>query len=260
ATLAGGAALPSWLSFNPATRTFTGTPLNGDVGTLNVAVTATDLGGLSASDTFVLAMQNVNDAPTVAVPLADQTVSEDAPFSIQVPANTFADQDAIHGDTLTYSASLANGSALPTWLSFNATTRTFTGTPDDAHVGSLDLRVTATDTGNLTASDVFTLTVQNVNEAPTVAVSLADQTTLEDAPFNFTVPSATFTDQDLVHGERSGRRSRMPISWRLQGVWSRSPLCWLSAMAQLRMTQSIHGLIDAILIGPGTIRVSMRIR
>lgn len=43
----------------------------------------------------------VNHAPTVATPLADQTVPEAAPFSIQVPANTFTDEDA--GDELTFS-------------------------------------------------------------------------------------------------------------------------------------------------------------
>jgi Ca2+-binding RTX toxin-like protein len=194
ATLDGGAALPTWLTFDPVTRILSGTPLNSDVSTLNVAVTATDLGGLSASDTFVLAIQNVNDAPTVANPIADQTVVEDAPFSIQVPANTFADQDA--NDTLTYHASLANGAALPLWLIFNATTRTFSGTPDDAQVGSLDLRVTATDTGTLSAADVFTLTVTNVNEAPTVAAPLADQQATQGAGFSFVVPATTFVDVD----------------------------------------------------------------
>ncbi len=196
ATLAGGVTLPTWLSFNPVTHTFNGTPLNSDVGTLTLAVKATDLVGLSATDTIALAIQNVNDAPTVANPLADQTVPEDAPFSIQVPANTFVDQDAIHGDVLTYSASLANGTALPAWLSFNSTTRTFTGTPDDAQVGSLDLRVTATDSGTLTVSDTFTMTVTNVNEAPTVAAPLADQQATQGTGFSFVVPATTFVDVD----------------------------------------------------------------
>ena len=123
ATLETGAALPSWLSFEASTGTFSGTPLNSDVGLLNVAVKATDGGGLSATQMFALAIQNVNDAPTVANPVADQTVPEGTPFTIQVPANTFADQDA--GDTLTYSATLSTGSALPSWFAFNPTTRTF---------------------------------------------------------------------------------------------------------------------------------------
>ncbi|NTV75870.1 MAG: hypothetical protein HGA66_16905, partial [Holophaga sp.] len=33
------------------------------------------------------------------------------------------------GDTLTYTATQADGSALPTWLTFTAATRTFSGTP-----------------------------------------------------------------------------------------------------------------------------------
>lgn len=197
ATLPGGAALPTWLSFNPVTRTLSGTPLNNDVGTLNVAVTATDLGGLSATDTVALTIQNVNDAPTVANPLADQTTQEDTPFSFVVPTNTFADQDAIHGDTLTYSASLAGGGSLPTWLTFTPTTRTFSGTPLNGDVGSLGLTVTATDSGNLSASTGVTLTVQNVNDAPMVATPLADQTVQEGSPLNIIVPENTFADEDV---------------------------------------------------------------
>jgi Ca2+-binding RTX toxin-like protein len=196
ATRADGTSLPSWSSFNPATRTLSGTPSNADVGMLNVAVHVVDLTGLRVTDTFALTVLNVNDAPTVATPLADQTVLEDAPLTIQVPADTFGDADAIHGDTLTYSATLANGSPLPSWLNLNVTTRTFTGMPDDAQIGGLDLRVTATDTGNLSASDVFTLTVSNVNEAPVVANPLADQSVPAGQKFTFTVPAATFRDVD----------------------------------------------------------------
>ena len=141
----------------------------------------------------------INQAPTVATPLADQIVPEGASINFTIPANTFADPDA--GDTLTYSATLVDGTALPTWLSFDATTHTFTGTPDDAQVGSLNLLVTATDTGNLSVSDIFILTVTNVNEAPTLAALVADQTAAEDSPFSFTVPSATFADEDVIHGD-----------------------------------------------------------
>ena len=52
ATTAEDAALPAWLTFNPATRTFCGTPDSANTGTLGVKVTATDLGGLATSETF----------------------------------------------------------------------------------------------------------------------------------------------------------------------------------------------------------------
>jgi Ca2+-binding RTX toxin-like protein len=194
ATQADGSALPTWLSFNANTRTFTGVPDDAQVGTLSLAVKATDSGGLTAISTFALTVQNVNEAPTVAVPLTDQTVQEDAPLGITVPANTFVDPDA--SDTLTYSATLANGSALPSWLSFNATTRTFTGTPDDAQVGTMNLAVKATDSGGLSATSTFVLTVQNVNEAPTVAAPIADQQATQGTGFSLVVPTTTFADVD----------------------------------------------------------------
>ena len=50
----------------------------------------------------------------------------DQAWSFQVPADTFMDPD---GNALTYSASLDNGSALPSCITFNAATRTFSGTP-----------------------------------------------------------------------------------------------------------------------------------
>ena len=155
-----------------------------------------------------------NQAPTVANPFADQTVQEDAPFSIQVPANTFVDPDA--GNSLTYSASLADGTMLPAWLTFDTATQTFSGTPDDAQVGAFDLKVTATDTGNLSASDVFTLTVQNVNEAPVIAASISDQQVTEGTLFNFVVPAETFSDVDagdtLIYSATLADSTSLP-SW-----------------------------------------------
>lgn len=159
ASLAGGESLPAWLNFDAATQTFSGTSGNTDVGTLALTVTATDSGNLSVSTGFSLLVQNVNDAPTAAAPLADQTAREDAPFNFTVPANTFDDQDMVHGDTLTYGATLAHGSILPSWLSFNPTTRTFSGTPGASDAGVVSLKVTVTDSSALSAFDVFDVMV-----------------------------------------------------------------------------------------------------
>ncbi|MGY6215068.1 ELWxxDGT repeat protein [Methylolobus aquaticus] len=194
ATLADGSPLPAWLSFDPGTRTFTGTPANGDVGTLSLKVTATDSTGALVSDTFALVIANTNDAPTLANAIADQNATEDAVFSFQVPADTFADVDA--SDTLTYTATLADDSALPAWLSFDPGTRTFTGTPANGDVGTLNLKVTATDGSGAAISDTFHLVIANTNDAPTLANAIADQNATEDAVFSFQVPADTFADVD----------------------------------------------------------------
>ncbi|MHB0986531.1 MAG: putative Ig domain-containing protein [Sulfuricella sp.] len=111
----------------------------------------------------------INDAPIVANALSDLGATEDQPFTFTVPTTTFNDDDFIHGDTLAYSATLADGTALPVWLTFDSATRSFSGTPLNADVGSLNLAVAATDTGGLTASSLFTLSVANVNDSPTAA-------------------------------------------------------------------------------------------
>ncbi|MGV0101665.1 Ig family protein [Nostoc sp. DSM 114160] len=194
ATLENGDSLPSWLSFNAATKTFSGTPLNENVGSLNIKVTATDLALAQANDIFVLTVNNTNDPPEVANEIANQQATEDAVFTFIIPDNTFKDVDA--GDTLTYTATLENGESLPSWLSFNAATKTFSGTPLNANVGSLNIKVTATDTALAQANDIFVLTVNNVNDAPEVFQAIAPQQATEDTLFTFIIPDNTFKDVD----------------------------------------------------------------
>jgi hypothetical protein len=154
AKLADGSALPSWLLFDPATRTFSGTPPLNFNGVLQVAVTASD-SALTASDQFALTIAPVNDAPVLVTPLADQTNIQGQPINFAVPANAFTDVDS---SALTFAVTQANGSALPSWLSFNAAIRTFTGTAPTGFSGTLQIVVTASD-GSLAASDQFALTI-----------------------------------------------------------------------------------------------------
>ena len=84
---------------------------------------------------------------------------------------------------------------LPGWLSFDAATRTFVGTPPLNYTGALDLKVTASD-GALSTSDTFTLTVTPVNDAPVVATPIADQNAAEGVAWSFQVPADAFSDID----------------------------------------------------------------
>jgi hypothetical protein len=166
AQLVGGGALPSWLVFVPGARTFGGFPLNGDVGTLSIEVIADDgNGGTPAVDSFDLVVGNSNDDPTVDNAIVDQSATEDSLFSYTFAANTFGDVDV--GDSLTYSAQLAGGGTLPSWLSFNPLTRTFEGTPLNADVGTLTIEVIVDDgNGGIPAVDSFDLVVGNSNDDP----------------------------------------------------------------------------------------------
>ncbi|MBE9257518.1 putative Ig domain-containing protein [Dolichospermum sp. LEGE 00246] len=194
ATLENGNALPNWLTFDAKNSTFSGTPNNDNVGNLSVKVAATDKAGSNVSDIFVIAVENVNDAPIVANLIADQNAKQGTAFNFQISTNTFTDIDA--GDVLTYSATLENGAALPNWLTFNSTTRTFSGTPTNDNVGNLNVKAIATDTAGVTVSDIFTITVENVNDAPVLSNALVDQNAKQGTAFNFQIPTNTFTDID----------------------------------------------------------------
>ena len=194
ASLSSGANLPSWLSFDAATRTFSGTPDNGDVGAIDVMITATDGSSESVSDAFTITIANTNDAPTLANAISNQTIAEDSAFNFQLASNVFADVDA--GDSLSYAATLLSEAALPSWLSFNTTTQTFSGTPTNADVGAIDVMITATDGSSESVSDAFTITIANTNDAPTLANAISNQTIAEDSAFNFQLASNVFADVD----------------------------------------------------------------
>ena len=66
-----------------------------------------------------------NTAPEVANEIENQVATVGVPFTFAFPENTFSDP----GDTLTYTTTKTDDTALPGWLTFDADGRTFTGTP-----------------------------------------------------------------------------------------------------------------------------------
>ena len=157
ATLSGGGALPGWLTFDAASRTFSGTPGPGDTGVSNIRLTATDGKGGSVFDEFLLTVTS-NPPPVVANAIPDQNATVGVLFTFTFAANTFTDPN---GDPLTYTATKSDGTPLPAWLTFNAGTRTFTGTPAAGDIGATTIRVTANDGQGNTVFDDYILTVSN---------------------------------------------------------------------------------------------------
>jgi hypothetical protein len=194
AKLSNGDELPSWLAFNAETRIFSGTPVNENVDNLSIQLTATDKDGEAATDTFELKVMNTNDAPTLKKAIRNQTATEDQSFSYTFPSNTFNDVDA--GDRLAYSASLADGSVLPSWLTFNAKTRTLSGIPVNENVGNLSLRVTATDKAGESANSNFNLRIVNVNDSP-LDINLSNSLINENSKTGKVIGNLSTLDPDL---------------------------------------------------------------
>lgn len=158
-----------------------------------VEVTASD--GANADDTeeFTFNITDVNEAPTVVNPVADITVDQDEAIPSVNATNIFADQDAGANGNLAYSATLDDASPLPDWLNFDGTT--LTGTPTNSDVGTYAVRITATDGGGIQNSDLFDITVNNLNDPPSIDDQTFDAIS-EDSPNGTSVGTVVATDID----------------------------------------------------------------
>jgi Ca2+-binding RTX toxin-like protein len=123
---------------------------------ITVVARYVDVLGTPESKTSVATAKvaNVNDAPTVANPIADQTAAEGVAFNFTLPTNVFTDLDK---DKLIITAS-----SLPSWLKFAS--GKFTGTPTyTASESTYSIGVIANDGKGGTVTDTFNLSVSNVS-------------------------------------------------------------------------------------------------
>ncbi|HEV7224159.1 MAG TPA: Ig-like domain-containing protein, partial [Pirellulales bacterium] len=164
---------PSLFAAGPAidaSGKLTFTPALHRAGTAHLTVQLHDNGGTanggvdaSAVENFAVTISFVNHAPTVAAPIPDQTLNENAADAVFDLGGVFNDIDLPNGDHLALSlvsndnvgllaASIANGK-LTLHLS-----------PNQFGTAHLDLR--ATDDSGLSVDDAFAVAVSAVNQAP----------------------------------------------------------------------------------------------
>lgn len=146
----------------------------------------------------------VNQIPTVANPIPDQQAIQDIPFSFQFAANTFTDADV--EDELSYTARLLGGGNLPAWLSFEPTTRTFSGTPGNVDVGAIDIEVIADDGNGGLVMDSYRLTVI---DRPGVTISTSSPSLINhpfmvEVVFSEAVTGFALGDFSITNGTASG--------------------------------------------------------
>jgi len=108
--------------------------------------------------------------PSVSQPAPDQLATVSQPFSLVLTSDLFTDPDTAHGDSISYSATLEDGSPLPAWLMFDPDTLAFAGTPAVADASRLSVSVIATDSHDATGVDTFFLDVTPERDVPTAPV------------------------------------------------------------------------------------------
>jgi len=175
------------MTIDPATGEFSWTPTEAQGGaayTVTITVTddGTNPGPLSDSETFTITVNEVNVAP-VLDPIGNQNVDEQVMLAFTATAT---DQD-LPAQTLTYSLD----AGAPTGAVIDAVTGLFSWTPTEADgPGSYSVTVRVTDDGTppLDAFETFTITVNEVNVAPTlddISLQAARNTPLTITPSEF---------------------------------------------------------------------------
>ncbi len=185
-----------------ADGSITYTPSAGYSGEDGFTYTISDSNGYTDTASVAVAVIPSNDPPILATPIPDQTAIANRPFfGYVVTTDTFADPDP--GDRLAYSARKEDGSPLPAWLTFDPATRTFSGTPGSGDTGTFNVKVTATDSGFASISDVFAFTVYPTGTASSnaagnspPATQNAAASTQEGGAYTFKSADFPFTDPD----------------------------------------------------------------
>ncbi len=171
--------LPSGVSLGPD-GTLSGTPAFGTAGSYPITITATDANSATATQSFTL---TVGGSAPVFTSAASTTFSENDPGTFPVTAT---------GDNpITYTET----GALPSGVTLGPD-GTLAGTPAFGTAGSYPITITATDANSGTATQSFTLTV---NDGTLVFTSAASTTFTENSPGTFAVTATgdnpiTFTE------------------------------------------------------------------
>ncbi|MBF0562135.1 MAG: DUF2163 domain-containing protein [Alphaproteobacteria bacterium] len=159
-----------------------------------------DLSGLTVAGTVGrITSQRIfslsGTGPVLEPTLPNRTVVAGRSFTHKIAATAFFDPA---GNLLMFTASLGDGTALPSWLAFNATTLTFSGTPPGG-VPSLTFSVTASD-GAASVSGAFSLTIDPAGTSfsipPVVAETPGNVRVPAGTAFGFELSPTTFYDAD----------------------------------------------------------------
>jgi uncharacterized delta-60 repeat protein len=137
---------------------------------INITVRITDSTGAYSDKSFLVAVQEINDAP-ILDNIANQTLTEDTPMTIALSSSD------VENDEVTYTISGGNPNGIVGTINGNQLTLTpaldfYTSTP-------ISFTVTATDARGGVDTKTFTAIVNAVNDAPNIT-TIADQTLTED--------------------------------------------------------------------------------
>jgi gliding motility-associated-like protein len=181
-----------------------------------VRIRTTDQGGLTYEEAFTITITEENEAPT-DIALSASTIAENTDPNAVVGTLSSTDPDA--ANTVTYTFASGAGDTDNASFNISGTSLQITNSPDFEAKNSYSIRIRATDQGDLTYDEIFTITITNVNEAP-VDIALSASSVNETVTPNTTVATLSTTDPDagdtftytLVSGDGSADNASFTIT------------------------------------------------
>ncbi|KAL9081639.1 MAG: hypothetical protein Q9159_007178 [Coniocarpon cinnabarinum] len=193
---------PAWLALDSSTRSLLGTPDPSSIGVVSFRIIASDGTG-NASMPVTLAVTkgpspqvavNVSEVLSATGPLSDLqslAVYPRAPFSITFPSDTF-----IGSSNITYYATSADRSPLPSWIRFNPVTLALSGVtpPPVPNPQVVAIRLIGSDTTGFASQSTlikliisdhqfaFTSIAQEVQARPSQNISISMSLLLDGSP------------------------------------------------------------------------------
>ncbi|GJQ35093.1 MAG: hypothetical protein JETCAE01_11030 [Anaerolineaceae bacterium] len=148
-------------------------------GTADITVRATDTGSAFIEATFTVTVSNANDAPT-DITLSNSLIDEGLPVGSLVGTLSTTDPDT--GDTFTYSFC---GGADDAFFQFNGSDLETAALLDADAQSSFTICIRSTDAGGASFDEVFVITINNINDAPVIALQSASRDVNENSPLFF---------------------------------------------------------------------------
>jgi hypothetical protein len=208
---------PTGMALNTATGVVSWTPANGVTNSGAVLLTVTDSGGLTATQSFTISVNAVNDAPVITSgndTTATYTVAEN-----QTSVATITSTDVDSADNL-FSTTLAGTDA----GSFTITTAgvlTFNTAPDFETKTTYTVIVTASD-GALTDTQTITVHITNVNDNSPVFSSTATLSVNVNSAYSYSLVATDADTSDTVSFSASTKPSWLTLSG---STLSGTPVC-----------------------------------
>jgi len=191
------------LSGSDANRSVIVTPVANQFGSATITLTVID-GSSTATETFTLTVNAVNDAPTIST-INDQTTAEDTATNA---INFMIGDLETATDALEFERGSSNTTLVPIGniaISGSGANRSLVVTPAANQSGTATITISVSD-GSGTTSESFVLTVDAVNDAPTIS-TIDDQSINEDGAtgsLSFTIGDVdTATTELTVTGSSS---------------------------------------------------------